>query len=155
VRWTMYSPSLNKDKRLNVSVALWINWYKDKIDALLRAGIDTIVLDTAHWLQQSMIDSVSDVRNIVWDNIQIIAWNICSSEWVKYLMGAGADGVKVGIWPWAMCTTRMQTWVWRPQFSAVKECADTAKEYNWYVWAEQVMQWYEAYLPEHMNLHEI
>jgi len=136
VRGDMYTPSLNKERKLNVSVALWINGYKDKIDALLDAWIDTIVLDTAHWLQKSMIDSISHVRNIVWSDIQIIAGNICTADGAKRLLEAGANGVKVWIWPWAMCTTRMQTGVWRPQFSAVKECSDVAHKLWWYVWAD-------------------
>lgn len=136
VRWDMYSPSLNSSGNLNVSVALWINAYKDRIDTLLDAWIDTIVLDTAHWFQKSMLHSVKDVRNIVGPEIQLIAGNICTWDGTKALIDAGVNGVKVGIGPGAMCTTRMQTWVGRPQFSAVKECADAAKELEWYVWAD-------------------
>lgn len=137
VRWDMYTPSLNKDGRLNVSVALWINAYRERIDALLDAGIDTLVLDTAHWLQPSMLKAIREVRNIVWDDIQIVAGNIVTWEGAKQMVDAGVNGVKVWIWPWAMCTTRMQTWVGRPQFSAVKDCADAIKDREWtYVWAD-------------------
>ncbi len=136
VRWDMYKASLNKNGRLNVSVALWINSYKKKIDALLNAWIDTIVLDTAHGLQTAMIQAITEVREIVGNDIQIIAGNIVTADGTKKLLEAWANGVKVGIWPWAMCTTRMQTAVWRPQFSAIKECSETAKKLEWYVWAD-------------------
>lgn len=60
--------------------------------------------------------------------MQIIAGNICSADGARALIEAGANGVKVGIGPGAMCTTRMQTGVGRPQFSAVKECAEAIKK---------------------------
>jgi len=131
VRWGMYTPSLNKSGQLNVSVALWINGYKDRIDALLDAWVDTIVLDTAHGLQPNMIKAIKEVRSIVWNDIQIIAGNIITSDGAKRLTDAWANGLKVGIWPGAMCTTRMQTGVGRPQFSAIKECADAIKDRKW------------------------
>ncbi len=61
----MYSPSLNKNGKLNVSVALGINSYKERIDSLINAGIDTIVLDTAHGLQPKMLQAIQEVRKIV------------------------------------------------------------------------------------------
>lgn len=137
MRGDMYSPSLNSRWQLNVSVALWINAYRDRIDALLKAWIDTIVLDTAHGLQPAMLKAVKEVRSIVWDDIQLIAGNIISSDGAKRLVDAWINGVKVWVWPGAMCTTRMQTAVWRPQFSAVKDCADALKDAKWtFVWAD-------------------
>lgn len=137
VRWDMYSPSLNKNGKLNVSVALGINSYKERIDSLINAGIDTIVLDTAHGLQPKMLQAIQEVRKIVWEHIQIVAGNIITADGAKRLIDAGANGLKVGIWPGAMCTTRMQTWVGRPQFSAVKECAEAIKDVDEaFVWAD-------------------
>jgi len=137
VRTWLYSPNLNKQWELNISVALWINDYKRKLEPLLNAWVDTLVLDTAHGLQWAMIQAIKDVRSQVDDSINIIAWNICEYDGAKMLFDAWANGVKVWIGPGAMCTTRMQTWVWRPQFSAVLDCSKASKDYEWtFVWAD-------------------
>jgi len=75
-----------------------------------------------------MIEAVKASRKRYGKNIQLIAGNVCTKEGTKALIEAGADGVKVGIGPGAMCTTRMQTGVGRPQFTAVLECATQARE---------------------------
>ncbi len=136
VRLWIHNPNLNAKKQLNISVALGINNYKSKIDKLMLAWVDTFVLDTAHGGQINMIEAIKNVRSEVWENIQIVAWNICTWKQAQALLDAWANWLKVGIGPWAMCTTRMQTWVGRPQFSAIKECAAVANSYddNRYVW---------------------
>ena len=134
IRSEMYAPSLDTNNKLNVWVALGINDYKIRAEKLLALGVDTFVLDTAHGFQSKMVTAISELRNIVWDDKQIIAGNIITWEWVETLIKAWANGIKVWIWPWAQCTTRQQTWVWRPQFSAILECAKKAREMDAYVW---------------------
>jgi len=158
IRNTVYSPSLNKESKLDISVALSVNWYEDKIDELVKAWINTIFLDTAHWYTNTMINAITDIRSR-YPELIIIAWNVMSAEWTEELIKAWASWVKVWIWPWAMCTTRMMTWVWGPQFSALVECSEIAKKYwafiiaDWWVrhprdlalaiaaWATHVMLW--------------
>ena len=136
VRNSIYTPNINRDWNLNVAVALWVNNYHKKIEQLLDVWIDTFVLDTAHWYQKTMIEAIRRCKNIMWESKQIIAWNVSTADWVEALIKAWANWVKVWIWPWAMCTTRIQTGVWRPQFSSVLECSQKVRELWWYVWAD-------------------
>jgi len=108
---------------------------KTKASELIRAGVDLLVLDTAHGHQEKMIEALRAVRSLS-PNIPIVAGNVVTAEGVKDLIEAGADIVKVGVGPGAMCTTRMQTGVGRPQFSAVMECAEAARELGKHIWAD-------------------
>ena len=94
-----------------------------------------LVVDTAHGHQQRMIDALSAVRALT-PTVPIVAGNVVSAEGVRDLIAAGADIVKVGVGPGAMCTTRMMTGVGRPQFSAVLECAAAARDLGRHVWAD-------------------
>ncbi len=127
VRNDIYSPSLNKNWQLDVAVALSVNGYKNYIDELINAWVNTIFLDTAHWYTKKMVDAIKEVRD-TYNDIIIVAGNIMSGKWAKDLINAWANWVKVWIGPWAMCTTRMMTWVGRPQFTAVHESAVVARE---------------------------
>ena len=120
VRNSSYTPSLNKNWELDLAVALSLSWYSSVIHKIIDSGVNTIFLDTAHWYTGRMLDTIKTVRDKFQDII-IISWNIMTWEWAEALVKAWANWVKVWIWPWAMCTTRMMTWVWRPQFSAVLE----------------------------------
>lgn len=133
IRNSIYKPTLDKNWRLNLAVALWINNFIDKAKKLIEAWVNIFILDTAHWYQKSMIKAIQKFRQNFWKETILIAWNIMTSAWVEELIRAGANWVKVWIWPWAMCTTRMMTWVWRPQFSAILDCAKKAKEMWWFV----------------------
>jgi IMP dehydrogenase len=93
------------------------------------------VIDTAHGHQQRMIDALKAVRALR-PSVPIVAGNVVSRQGTGDLIEAGADIVKVGVGPGAMCTTRMMTGVGRPQFSAVLECAATARELGRHVWAD-------------------
>lgn len=135
VRNSVYSPSLNKDWKLDIAVALSLNWYKLYIDKILKSGVNTIFLDTAHWYTKKMLDTIKSVRD-KYNDIIIVSWNVMTWEWAHDLIQAWANWVKVWIWPWAMCTTRMMTWVWRPQFSAVYESALAARENWWFAIAD-------------------
>jgi len=135
VRNSNYKPSLNKNWELDVAVALSLNWYTSVIDKIIDSGVNTIFLDTAHWYTSRMLDTIKTVRN-KYNDIIIISWNIMTWEWAEALVKAWVNWVKVWIWPWAMCTTRMMTWVWRPQFSAVLESAQAARENWWFAIAD-------------------
>jgi len=135
VRNSVYTPSLNKDWKLDIAVALSLNWYKFYIDKILKSGVNTIFLDTAHWYTQKMLNIIKSVRD-KYNDIIIVSWNVMTWEWARDLIQAWANWVKVWIWPWAMCTTRMMTWVWRPQFSAVNESALAARENWWFAIAD-------------------
>ena len=135
IRHEIYKPTLDKDGKLNVAVAVWIHWF-DKIKILFDMWINIFVLDTAHWYQKRMLESIRKFREDFGKEPIVIAWNVITPEATKDLIEAWANGVKVWIWPGAMCTTRMQTWVWRPQFTAVYKCALEAKKLWWFIWAD-------------------
>ncbi|MDR0849340.1 MAG: GuaB1 family IMP dehydrogenase-related protein [Propionibacteriaceae bacterium] len=140
LRSTLYSPALDANGRLKIGVAVGISGAAvDHARALVEAGADALVLDTAHGHQERMISTVSAVRALLDDmgvKLPLIAGNVVTSDGVRDLVEAGATIVKVGVGPGAMCTTRMQTGVGRPQFSAVLECAATAREMGASVWAD-------------------
>ena len=136
LRATLYKPALDNQGRLRIGAALGVNGdVKTKASELIRAGVDLLVLDTAHGHQEKMIEALKAVRSLN-PNIPIVAGNVVTAEGVKDLIEAGADIVKVGVGPGAMCTTRMQTGVGRPQFSAVMECAEAARKLGKHIWAD-------------------
>lgn len=144
LRCGIYSPALDPQGRLKVAVAIGISGDSEgRARALLEAGADVLVLDTAHGHQQRMIDALGRVTPMrdefqatTGRRIPIVAGNIVTALGVTDLLDAGADVVKVGVGPGAMCTTRMQTGVGRPQFSAVLECAAAAADRGGAVWAD-------------------
>jgi IMP dehydrogenase len=136
VRSTIYRPALDSQGRLRIAAAMGVNGdVKGRAADLLDAGIDVLVLDTAHGHQERMIEALESVRALA-PHIPVVAGNVVSAEGTRDLIAAGADIVKVGVGPGAMCTTRMMTGVGRPQFSAVVECAATARELGRHVWAD-------------------
>ncbi|MER5222989.1 GuaB1 family IMP dehydrogenase-related protein [Streptomyces flaveus] len=136
LRATLYTPATDANGRLRVAAALGINGdVAGKAKQLLDAGVDTLVIDTAHGHQESMVTAIKLVRALD-PQVPIVAGNVVAAAGVRDLIEAGADIVKVGVGPGAMCTTRMMTGVGRPQFSAVLECAAEAKKYGKHVWAD-------------------
>ncbi|TDW15758.1 GuaB1 family IMP dehydrogenase-related protein [Kribbella kalugense] len=136
LRATLYDPALDANGKLRVAAAIGINGdAEQKAKALLDVGIDVLVIDTAHGHQERMLEVVERVRALN-PKVPIVAGNVVTAEGVSDLVAAGADIVKVGVGPGAMCTTRMQTAVGRPQFSAVLECATRARELGKHVWAD-------------------
>ena len=135
LRSTLYAPNVDVAGRLRVAAAIGVNGdVKAKAEALLAAGVDTLVVDTAHGHQQRMLDALETVAALA-PTVPVAAGNVVSAEGVRDLVNAGASIVKVGVGPGAMCTTRMMTGVGRPQFSAVLECAATARGMGSHVWA--------------------
>ena len=136
LRATMYEPALDANGKLRVAAAVGINGNVAKrAKTLIDAGVDCLVIDTAHGHQKKMLDAIAAVREVS-SSVLIVAGNVVTSEGTRDLIAAGADIVKVGVGPGAMCTTRMQTGVGRPQFSAVLECAKAARELGKHVWAD-------------------
>ncbi|MBW0106548.1 GuaB1 family IMP dehydrogenase-related protein [Pseudonocardia sp. KRD291] len=140
IRAGIYSPALDASGRLRTAAALGINGdVAVKAKALLDAGVDVLVVDTAHGHQDKMLDALAAVRGVVDSSgaaVPIAAGNVVTAEGVADLAAAGADIVKVGVGPGAMCTTRMMTGVGRPQFSAVAECAAAGREHGAAIWAD-------------------
>jgi IMP dehydrogenase len=98
-------------------------------------GADVLVIDTAHGHQTRTLHAIEAVRAEL-PTVKIVAGNVVTADGTRQLIEAGADVVKVGVGPGAMCTTRMMTGVGRPQFSAVVECADEAARLGRHIWAD-------------------
>ena len=136
LRATLYQPALDGSGRLRVAAALGINGdAAGRADKLLAAGVDVLVVDTAHGHQERMLRAVHAVRELH-SSAPVVAGNVVTASGVRDLVAAGASIVKVGVGPGAMCTTRMMTGVGRPQFSAVLECSQAARELGASVWAD-------------------
>ena len=136
LRSALYRPAVDGEGRLRVAAAVGVNGdLADKARALLELGVDCLVVDTAHGHQERMLEALAAVRKLD-PAVPVAAGNVVSAEGVRALIDAGADIVKVGVGPGAMCTTRMMTGVGRPQFSAVLECAAAAQALGKHVWAD-------------------
>ncbi|WP_214107752.1 GuaB1 family IMP dehydrogenase-related protein [Acrocarpospora catenulata] len=136
LRATLYQPAVDSTGRLRVGAAVGINGdVAAKAKELLDAGADVLVVDTAHGHQEKMLAALAAVRALS-PGVPIVAGNVVTASGVRDLVAAGADIVKVGVGPGAMCTTRMMTGVGRPQFSAVLECAAEARRLGRHVWAD-------------------
>jgi len=136
LRANLYSPAVDADGALRIGAAVGINGdVAAKASQLLDAGADVLVIDTAHGHQAKMLDALRAVRALD-PQVPVVAGNVVSAAGTRDLVEAGADIVKVGVGPGAMCTTRMMTAVGRPQFSAVLECASAARELGKHVWAD-------------------
>ena len=136
LRSTLYRPAVDGDGRLIVAAAVGINGdVAAKAKSLAAAGVDVLVIDTAHGHQEGMLRALETVAGLGL-GIPIAAGNIVTAEGAHDLVNAGASLLKVGVGPGAMCTTRMMTAVGRPQFSAVLETAQAATELGAHVWAD-------------------
>jgi IMP dehydrogenase len=136
LRSTLYTPALDDAGRLRIGAAIGVNGdVKGKAVRMAEIGVDCLVVDTAHGHQERMVEALAAVRSAGVD-VPVVAGNVVSAEGVRDLVDAGADIVKVGVGPGAMCTTRMMTGVGRPQFSAVLECVAEARKHGRHVWAD-------------------
>ncbi len=100
-----------------------------RMEALIKAGVDVIVIDTAHGHSQGVIDAVSRAK-ATFSGVEIIAGNIATAEAAAALIKAGADGIKVGIGPGSICTTRVVAGVGVPQITAIMDCARVAHQHG-------------------------
>jgi len=122
-------PNACKDEhgRLRVAAAVGITADTlERIEALVNAGVDAIIIDTAHGHSKGVIDMLKKVKSI-YPNLQVVVGNIATAEAALALVAAGADGVKVGIGPGSICTTRVIAGVGVPQFSAIMNVAEALK----------------------------
>lgn len=127
-----FRPDACKDSlgRLRVGAAVGVTFdFMDRIEALHKAGADAIALDTAHGHSKGVLDAIRSVKE-AWPEIQIIAGNIATREAAEALCKAGADGIKVGVGPGSICTTRVIAGIGVPQLSAVMEAADGARPFG-------------------------
>ena len=122
-------PLAARDKRgrLRVGAAVSVLDY-ERIEALIAAEVDVIVVDTAHGHSQNVIDTVKAIKSKY--DIDVIAGNIATAKAAEDLIAAGANAVKVGIGPGAICTTRVISGVGMPQVSAIMNCAEAAQKHN-------------------------
>jgi IMP dehydrogenase len=136
LRSTIYTPALDGLGRLRIAAAIGVNGdVAGRAERLLAMGVDCLVVDTAHGHQVRMLEALAAVRSLE-PGVPIVAGNVVGADGVHDLVEAGADIIKVGVGPGAMCTTRMMTGVGRPQFSAVLECVEAARRHGKHVWAD-------------------
>ena len=144
MRSAIYSPATDPSGRLAIGAAVGISREAgERARLLLEAGADVLVMDTAHGHQDRMLETIATVRTIrdaheaaTGVRVPLVGGNVVTTEGTLDLIEAGADIVKVGVGPGAMCTTRMQTGVGRPQFSAVLDCAEAAADVGKAIWAD-------------------
>ncbi len=136
IRAGIYTPATDAAGRLRIAAAIGISGdAASRATALVEAGVDVLVIDTAHGHQSKALDAVRAVASLDLD-VPLAAGNVVSADATRDLVAAGAAIVKVGVGPGAMCTTRMMTGVGRPQFSAVLDCAEAAQQLGAHVWAD-------------------
>lgn len=116
--------------RLRVGAAVGVGPdVEERLERLTKAGIDLIVVDTAHGHSQSVLDKVKDIKSR-YPNLELIAGNVATSAATLDLIKAGADAIKVGVGPGSICTTRIVSGAGVPQLTAVADCATIAKEHQ-------------------------
>ncbi len=122
-------PHANKDDfgRLRVGAAIGVGQL-DRAKALVDAGVDVLVLDSAHGHSKGIIDTVKAIKKEM--VVDVIAGNVATAEAAEALIAAGVDGVKVGIGPGSICTTRIVAGVGVPQISAIDECAQVGRKHG-------------------------
>jgi len=123
-------PNACKDKlgRLRVGAAVGVGSdMEERVEALLRAGADVILIDTSHGHTKNVIEAVKKLKGNFKD-IELIAGNVGTAEGAEALVKAGVDGVKIGIGPGSICTTRIVAGVGIPQITAIMNCAEISKK---------------------------
>lgn len=124
--------SKDADGRLLVAAAIGAGGdTMERAQALIEAGVDVLVIDTAHGHSQGVLDTVKKIKtNVAKQGVQLIAGNVATAEATLALIECGVDAVKVGIGPGSICTTRIVAGIGVPQFSAVLDCARAAKAHG-------------------------
>ncbi len=126
-------PNAAKDEfgRLRVGAAVGVGpEVEDRCSALIEEGVDVLVVDTSHAHSQMVLETVARVNDRFGEQVQIMAGNVVTAEATEALIQAGVDGVKVGVGPGAICTTRVIAGVGMPQITAIYECARVARKYD-------------------------
>ena len=101
----------------------------ERVDALVKAQVDCVVVDSAHGHSKNILNAVRQIKD-AYPDLQVIAGNVATGEATKALIDAGADAVKVGIGPGSICTTRVVAGIGVPQVTAIMDCYDVAKKYD-------------------------
>ena len=117
-------PNSSKDSlgRLRVGAAVGVGPDREqRVATLLKAGVDVLLIDTAHGHSQNVIDALRSTKREAGD-IEVIAGNVATSDGAKALIDAGADALRVGIGPGSICTTRVVSGVGVPQMTAIMDC---------------------------------
>lgn len=117
--------TLDDNGRLRVGAAVGVTDTKERVDALYGAGVDLVVVDTAHGHTSGVLGAVREIR-ANWPDLRIVAGNVVTAEGVRALVDAGADVVKVGVGAGSICTTRVVAGAGMPQLTAIHECARQA-----------------------------
>lgn len=126
---TKVNPNASKDERGRLRVAAAVGVTADtilRVDALVKAGVDAVIIDTAHGHSKGVIEKLKEVKK-KYKDLQVVVGNIATGEAALALVKAGADAVKVGIGPGSICTTRVIAGVGVPQLSAILEVAESLK----------------------------
>lgn len=127
------NPHAAKDRlgRLVVGAAVGVieKDRKERVPALMEEGCDVIVVDTAHGFTKAVLDTVAEIKKN-YPNAQVIGGNVATADGTKALIDAGVDGVKVGIGPGSICTTRVVAGVGVPQVTAIMQCSDVAAKHD-------------------------
>lgn len=117
-----------KNKKLLVGAAIGASkGFEDRVDALVKAGVDVVVVDSAHGYSKGVIDAVSFIKQ-KYNNLQVIGGNVATYDGAKALIAAKADAIRVGMGPGAICTTRIISGMGVPQITAIFETARAAKK---------------------------
>ncbi|MGZ4107758.1 MAG: IMP dehydrogenase [Tumebacillaceae bacterium] len=125
-------PNAAKDEKGRLIVGAAVGVSKDtfeRVEALVNAHVDLIVVDTAHGHSLGVINTVREIRE-QYPDLQIVAGNVATGEATRDLIEAGVNAVKVGIGPGSICTTRVVAGIGVPQITAIYDCASVAREYN-------------------------
>jgi IMP dehydrogenase len=125
-------PNAARDQKGRLLVGAAVGTGKDtfeRVEALVKAGVDVIVVDTAHGHSKKVIETVKAIKK-AYPELQVIAGNVATSEATEELIRAGADAIKVGIGPGSICTTRIVAGIGVPQLTAILDCARVAKKYD-------------------------
>lgn len=120
-------PNANKDQhgRLRVAAAIGAANFEERAHALVQAGVDVLIVDTAHGHAQSVIDVATQIRK-TFPDIQLIAGNVATKEGARALVDSGVDGIKVGVGPGSICTTRVVAGIGVPQLTAIMDAVEGA-----------------------------
>jgi IMP dehydrogenase len=118
-----------KKEKLLVGAAVGPQGYEDRVEKLIKAGVDVLIIDSAHGHAKTVVDAISHLKN-KFSSLQVIGGNIATAEGALALIKAGADGLRVGMGPGAICTTRIVSGMGVPQMSALFEIAPVAQKYK-------------------------
>ncbi len=125
-------PDAAKDSRGRLIVGAAVGVFPNdeaRVHALMKAGVDVIVVDTAHGHSEAVLETVKAIK-AAYPKSQVIAGNVVTAEAVADLIDAGADGIKIGVGPGSICTTRVVAGVGMPQITAIKNCSKAADEFG-------------------------